>query len=222
VSSAALLLDGLTPGKLIAVGESQSAGRLVTYINAIQPRDHEYDGFLVHSRGAAGAPLRQLAPGTPAPATANDAVPAGTKFRGDLDVPVLLFQTETDVFNSNASVRQPDTSRFRSWEVAGSSHFDWYGLAIGPGDTGDGQGAVQNLAAELSPSNLTSAGNVRRLSAWVDGLCRLALSSGAAGGSVGVLLRTLAAAAATRRGCGEGPEFFVACSRGPFSRAGAQ
>ncbi len=156
---AALVLDGLTPSKLIAVGESQSAGRLVTYINAIQSRDHEYDGFLVHSRGATGAPLQQSAPGTPVPTTANDAVPAGTKFRGDLNVPVFLFQTETDIFNSNASVRQADTNRFRSWEVAGSSHFDWYGLNIGPNDTGNGQGAVQNLAAELSPSKVTAAGN---------------------------------------------------------------
>jgi Alpha/beta hydrolase domain len=61
--NAALMLGGLIPNKLIAVGESQSAGRLVTYINAIQPRDHEYDGFLVHSRGATGAPLQQTAPG---------------------------------------------------------------------------------------------------------------------------------------------------------------
>ena len=156
---AALMLDGLAPSKLIAAGESQSAGRLVTYINAIQSRDHEFGGFLVHSRGASGAPLQQAAPGTPTPATPNDAVPPGTKFRGDLNVPVFLFQTETDIFNSNASVRQPDTSRFRSWEVTGSSHFDWYGLNIGPNDTGNGQGAVQNLAAELNPSKVTSAGD---------------------------------------------------------------
>jgi hypothetical protein len=38
-----------------------------------------------------------------------------------------------------------------------------------------------------------------------------------------VLLRTLAATAATRRDCGEGPELFclTAWTRGPFSRAGA-
>jgi hypothetical protein len=156
---ASLLLDGLTPNKLIGVGESQSAGRLVTYVNAIQPRDHEYNGFLVHSRGATGSALRQNAPGTPVPATPNDAVPAGTTFRTDLSVPVFLFQTETDIFNSNASVRQDNTNLFRSWEVAGSSHFDWYGLNIGPKDTGNGQGAVLNLAAELNPPKMTSAGN---------------------------------------------------------------
>jgi hypothetical protein len=111
---ASLVLDGLTPQKLIAVGEAQSAGRLVTYINAIQPRDREYDGFLVHSRGANGAPLRQSAPGTPVATTPNDAVPNGTIFRSDLNVPVFLFQTETDIAFSNASVRQSDTNLFRS------------------------------------------------------------------------------------------------------------
>jgi hypothetical protein len=120
---------------------------------------HVYDAFLVHSRGATGAPLRQLVANVPAPATANDAVPAGTKLRDDLTVPVFLFQTETDVSNSNTSVRQPDTNLFRAWEVAGSSHFDDYGLAIGPTDTGNGQGAVQNLAAMQNPPSNTSAGN---------------------------------------------------------------
>jgi hypothetical protein len=165
--NASLMLDGLTLNKLIAIGESQSASRLATYVNAIQPLDHEYDGFLVHSRGATGSALEQTAPGVPLPATPNDAVPAGTKFRADLRVPVFLFQTETDIFNSNASVRQPDTNLFRAWEVAGSSHFDWYGLNIGPSDTGNGQGAVRNLAAELNPPKVTSAGT-----------CNLAVNTG--------------------------------------------
>jgi hypothetical protein len=171
--SSELMLDGLTPRRLIAVGESQSAGRLVTYINAIQPRDHEYNGFLVHSRGGGGAPLRQIAPGTPIPATPNDGVPGvaagGTKFRDDLTEPVFVFETETDMFNSNLTVRQADTNLFRLWEVAGSSHFDWYGLGIGPADTGNGQGAVLNLGAELSPPNDDGSGRFN---------CTLAMNTG--------------------------------------------
>ena len=58
-ANSAQILGGLTPNELIAAGESQSAGRLVTYIDAVQPLAHVYDGFLVHSRGAAGAPLSQ-------------------------------------------------------------------------------------------------------------------------------------------------------------------
>ncbi len=142
----ALFLGGLTPQRVIAVGESQSAGRLVTYIDAIHPLAHVYDGFLVHSRSASGAPLSQ----SPQPTVP---VPSPSLIRDDLDVPVFVFQTETDVFNSNTRARQADTVRFRMWEAAGTSHFDHYGLAIGPSDTGDGQGAVANLEAMQHPSN---------------------------------------------------------------------
>ena len=53
--SAAKILDGLRPRKVVAEGESQSAFRLTTYIDAVQPLTHEYDGFLVHSRGGGSA-----------------------------------------------------------------------------------------------------------------------------------------------------------------------
>src|SRR4051794_25590761 len=56
---AGAILGGLTPEHVIAAGESQSAGRLVTYIDAVHPLVHVYDGFLVHSRGAGGAALSQ-------------------------------------------------------------------------------------------------------------------------------------------------------------------
>jgi hypothetical protein len=35
--------------------------------------------------------------------------------------------------------------------VAGTAHYDNYGLAVGPQDTGNGQGAVLNLAAMQNP-----------------------------------------------------------------------
>src|SRR5881397_2997100 len=52
-----VLLGGLRPKQLLAVGESQSAHRLVTYIDAVHPGAGIYDGFLVHSRGGDAAPL---------------------------------------------------------------------------------------------------------------------------------------------------------------------
>jgi hypothetical protein len=140
------ILGGLEPEQVVAVGESQSAGRLVTYINAVHPVGRVYDGFLVHSRGAGGAPLSQA----PQPAVA---VPAPAPIRDDLRVPVLVFQAEGDVANSNLGARQPDTRRYRLWEVAGTAHFDFYGLSIGRTDVGDGQGAVQDLASMLNPTN---------------------------------------------------------------------
>ena len=55
----ATVLGGLQPQRMIAAGESQSAGRLVTYINAVQPTEHVYDGFMVHSRSGGGSSLSQ-------------------------------------------------------------------------------------------------------------------------------------------------------------------
>ena len=55
----------------------------------------------------------------------------------DLDVPVLQFETETDLMQLGfIAARQPDTDRLATWEVAGTAHFDQYGLALGWTDTG--------------------------------------------------------------------------------------
>jgi hypothetical protein len=147
------ILGGLRLHTLIAAGESQSAGRLMTYIDAIQPISHVYQGFLVHSQFGTGAPLSQ------APQT-NDAAPNPTTIRSDIGVPVLEFETETDVDNSNLTDRlhYGNPKWFRFWEVAGSSHYDYYGLAIGPDDTGNGEGAVKNLAAMQNPTRTPVGG----------------------------------------------------------------
>src|SRR5215472_6502562 len=58
-ADAATILGGLRPSAVLAEGESQSAFRLTTYINAIQSLAREYNGFLVHSRGGGSAPLSQ-------------------------------------------------------------------------------------------------------------------------------------------------------------------
>jgi len=136
------ILGGLRPRRLIAAGESQSAVRLMTYIDAVQPVANVYSGFLVHSQFGTGAPLSQ------APQAVYSA-PTPTTIRSDLRVPVLEFETETDVANSNLTDRlfYGNPKLFRLWEVAGSSHYDYYGLTIGPTDTGNGRGAVKNLAA---------------------------------------------------------------------------
>ena len=79
--------------RVIATGRSQSAFRLVTYINAIHPLANLYQGFLVHSRGAGAAGLRAegLAPDTPS------AIPPGAHIRSDTKVPVLDVQAEGDM-----------------------------------------------------------------------------------------------------------------------------
>ena len=78
----------------------------------------------------------------------RDDVSGSTEVRSDLGVPVLIFQTETDV---NAVTRQVDTATYRLWEVAGTAHFDAYGGGLGLMDTGDGEGAVRALQALRNP-----------------------------------------------------------------------
>ncbi len=142
------VLGGLVPEQVIAIGESQSAFRLSSYVNAVAPLDDVFDGYLLHSRAAVGAPL------------VIDRVPAPdpTLVRTDLEVPVLVFSTETDLVGDRLGygrARQPDTQWFRSWEVAGTAHSDAYGLGIA--DTDDGSGAADEaLFAALTdpPSSI--------------------------------------------------------------------
>jgi Alpha/beta hydrolase domain len=114
-------LGSLRPKRVVAIGESQSAFFLTTYINAVQPMQQVYDGFFVHSRSGGGAALS----GQP---IASSSVPMGVKIRGDLGVPVFMFETETDVgpLLNYGPARQPDTDRIRTWEVAGTAHADAY------------------------------------------------------------------------------------------------
>ena len=95
------VMGGLRPRVVIATGESQSASRLSTYINSVDPLTPIYDGFLLLSS-------------------------LGNTIRTDLRVPVWKVLTEFDVGALEARVRQPDTSLFHTWEVAGTSHVDYH------------------------------------------------------------------------------------------------
>ncbi|WP_020105629.1 alpha/beta hydrolase domain-containing protein [Nocardia sp. 348MFTsu5.1] len=114
---------------LVAAGESQSAIALTTYVNCISKQENVFHGFLIHSRAAAGLPLQisDLAIDL-LPVFRRPAVP----IRGDLTVPVLVVQTETDILGDFRYVvaRQNDGPRFRLWEIAGSAHADRY--QVGP------------------------------------------------------------------------------------------
>ena len=53
----ATLLGGLQPARVIGMGDSQSAFRLVTYVNAIQPISHAFNGFITIGRAVVAAPI---------------------------------------------------------------------------------------------------------------------------------------------------------------------
>jgi hypothetical protein len=141
-------LGGLKAQRVVAIGKSQSAFRLVTYVDGVQPLTHVYDGFLLESRHASGAPLGASS----AFSLPDHTVPPRAIIRADSDVPVFVVQTETDVsLFESANARQPDTRRFRLWEVAGTAHADTYTGQIGLNDAGTGAAEL----AVLDPTNLT-------------------------------------------------------------------
>jgi len=145
------LTPGLVPQRVIGLGESQSAMWLTTYINLVQPVVDVYDGFIVHSSFVPGAQTSQ---------SSQERIHAGpTKMRDDL-VPVLLFQSETDVAFGRLLTRQPESpnGNFRLWEVAGTAHYDSYGLEIGINDTGSGEGEILNVEKMRNPSIEPQAG----------------------------------------------------------------
>ncbi|SEG94324.1 hypothetical protein SAMN04489712_14613 [Thermomonospora echinospora] len=91
-------LGGLKARTVLAVGASQSAGRMTVYYDAVLPRTESvFDGF---ANIVGNAPSREGAE------------------------PVFQVLSETDV---RTPVRRPDGDRFRRWEVAGTAHSGWHG-----------------------------------------------------------------------------------------------
>src|ERR1700691_1560737 len=79
------VLPGLSVQHVVAVGESQSAMFLTTYINAVDPLAQVYDGFLVHSRFGGAAPVD----GNSIFEGQQTSLQQSVAFRPDLRVPVL-------------------------------------------------------------------------------------------------------------------------------------
>jgi hypothetical protein len=153
------LLGGQEPRRVLAIGESQSAVFLVTYVNAIDADARVFDGFLVHGRGGSGASLegamgarRPLAEVAEAVSSGRGAAFPGTDvIRADVRVPVLTLQSETDVIGlGSMGARQPDTHRLRLWEIAGAAHADTYLLVASASD--DGSLSPAALAKLLAPT----------------------------------------------------------------------
>ena len=115
-ADSATLLGGLTPRQLIGAGDSQSAFRVVSYVNAIQPLSHAFDGFLAVGRSVLAAPIGGgLVSFLPFPAL----------IRTDNTTPFIQLNTEGDIQELGAALsRQPDNSYLRTWELAGAAHID--------------------------------------------------------------------------------------------------
>jgi hypothetical protein len=154
----AQLLGPLKPERILAIGESQSAAYMVTYVNAVDPLAKVFDGFLIHSRFRGGSGLNGDFRASLDPKDASVPIPS-VKLREDIRVPTLTFIAETDLlFVSEArrnlpnagylAARQPDAEHIRTWEVAGAAHADTYTLM---GSLDDGRASPQALARAFSP-----------------------------------------------------------------------
>ena len=156
-------LGGLRIRYVLATGRSQSAFRLVTYINAIHPGARLFDGYFVHSRGsnAAGLSAEALA------RDASDPIPAGARIRTDIDVPVFDLQTEGDMVALRSHLTRQDPSpRYRRWELAGAAHAEtprWVVEEPPPLDRGQGCRAPVNAA----PHHAFVKAGLRALTRWV-------------------------------------------------------
>jgi alpha/beta hydrolase family protein len=154
-------LSDLVVDVLLAVGESQSAFALTTFVNVVHERAPVFDGFLIHSRGGAAMPLGE--PGRPLdPREYRGSTP--TPVRDDLDVPVLMVQTESDLLGllDYLPARQPDSAFVRLWEVAGTAHADRYQI-----------GELEELLGCPRPVNRGQQAYVLRAALrWLDGWAR--------------------------------------------------
>jgi Alpha/beta hydrolase domain len=122
---------GLRVSRVLAMGQSQSADKLATYVRTVQPTARVIDGFLIHGGGS----------------KIFDTPPV---------VPVLHLLSDEEATPENPNT----TTNYRLWEIAGTSHSDfWIGyyqvFGQGPRTLAD---AERRPASELAALNV-AAGN---------------------------------------------------------------
>ena len=192
------LLGGLDVERVLAVGASQSAGRMAVYYNAVLPQEQPvFDGyaFIVGT-----APTR-----------------VGVE-------PIIQVLSETDV--TNPATRRPDDNVFRRWEVAGAAHSGWEGYEYRIPLSARDLGAVPVYECTNPPFSRVSLSQViesayAHLARWVDGgapppsapylefngLTKVRNELGLAQG--GIQLSQVAVPTALNTGSNSGPSFCI-------------
>ncbi|NMF29054.1 hypothetical protein SAMN05518682_1890 [Cellulosimicrobium aquatile] len=147
-------LGPLEAERVVATGHSQSAGRLWSYVNSVDPLAGVVDAVVLHGGGGL--------------------------LRDDLETPVFKINSETDVAIDllGAAQRQPDTDLRRTWEVAGASHGDWklitdYGrlrirdVGSAPGGYPGTPQTCEEPSGSRVPQHLVQASVYDHVAAWV-------------------------------------------------------
>jgi hypothetical protein len=109
-------MGGLEVQRLVAQGASQSAARLATYLNGVQPLTGRFDAFFLVMYFGGGTPLEvgdevmTLQPNVAL--ERRPRIPEGVHLlRDDLGIPVMVTNTECEA-TACYGVRQPDTDTF--------------------------------------------------------------------------------------------------------------
>ncbi len=122
-------MGGLDVCRVVAMGGSQSAMRLVTYYNAFQHTAGVFDAFLLSVwEGRA-----------PRPEEGAIAMGVRTAIRADIATPVIVVNSEFEATHL-AGLPVADTRYLRIWEVAGAPH----GVPGAGRDQPDARGRVAN------------------------------------------------------------------------------
>ena len=120
-----------------------------------------YDGVLIHSRGGS---IPHLDSGD----RAFDGEPI--QIRTDLETPVLIFETETDMtLLGYTGARQDDTPTVRTWEVAGAADADSYLLNTVYGDVAQGIVEACNGLINDGPQHQVLRAALHHLVDWTRG-----------------------------------------------------
>ncbi len=144
-------MGGLDVRRVVATGGSQSAMRLVSYINAVHPLDGVVDGFLLSVWEGR------------APSLLDGPISFGglrTTIRSDVPVPVIVVNSEFEALGVHA-VGTVDVGMIRVWEVAGAPH----GVARGRG------GGASASGWGVNPLSITPVyeAAIRRMHGWLCG-----------------------------------------------------
>lgn len=114
-------LGNLKTKAVIAMGGSQSAWRLATYINAAHQHDKIFDGFMLLAHFGVAMPPAEVSIPELLDAAGNGRNALSTRINDRGDVPVMVIDSQAEAL-ANFAARQPDTNTFRFWEIAGAPH----------------------------------------------------------------------------------------------------
>jgi hypothetical protein len=119
-------LQGFDVERVVAMGGSQSAARLHSFLNGVARHAPLFDAFVLTVHFGWGTPLNMGGAGPVSSIMELNESPYTfrahhTRLRTDLGAPIMVVNSETEA-RDYGSARQADDDRFRLWEIAGAAH----------------------------------------------------------------------------------------------------